>query len=1298
MPGNISPDSQSGGSIDVTGLVTDAEFAAAYPQPLIAAPDYADNGIAAARGDIMMQESATGPWFRVPKAIWTDATKRDLLINGAGGSLRLTIPTTAYAVGQNGTGGYTTTITASGGATFVGGEYTWTNTSGNLRGLVMTPTSGNKAVSCTLTGTPSSAGTSTVVITATDALGQVATLSATLTIVASGSPALAFTTPALPAAQVGVAYSFDLAPYATGGTGARTFSSSTLPLRGLSLSSVGVISGTPNLSGPISVQASVTDTVPTVVDGGTVTLQINSAAVGPSLDLVDLTSATAGVNHIWWYGDSVVQGEAGNNHFRGGGAGNAVERLRAILEGTLTNLGAGFFGMWRVEWTKGSNFDPGLRSAVTDLSPWGESAGNVEGGVWADAVGGTATTNQLTFTRHSTNVISHVDIEYIDVATLSTGGSYSLDGGTVWTDLPAFTTPAVALHSTVRVATANPSTIKIRSANAAGTARPLAIAGITCYSSDPDVNSGFIVHNMGNAGAALDDLIYASGGRPFQKIWNTGATAVIAGPFTNESQETASAADSLQTLGQSLINAHRTRTLTAVTSSGAGNRTLTVTGIALKDEFSASADVGKVVTHANIPAGTKIASVTSGSVIVLDTDITAIAAQSVVVVCPVTPTIVPVSQFWQVIRKYYPGGASASGSMAITAGTSAISGAPAATFDTTQDVNVVVSLNSTVTGGALTLAASTRLTPTSDTAATAAGNSSPAFTGTSGTFTLRSSYRTLNQMTSVRSQMAGLATTNSLTGCDLASVTDAPYFYSSGALNKTNGLLYDQLHLSAFGHAAMALAVYGKVSGLTWSTEEVYATGALAGDPISPSYNATQINSRAAQMAALNPQGRLYCSTGTAASPSRIVIGAASNATSSGRLINGGTLNNWDLGNVEMFVAPNQPSNVPARNQLARIFTLTSATAPQVDLILNGNAINQSTGDTVNTLDGYYCFGARFDTCGPITGKLTIKNVPGRYSSQSAAGVTGPGAHDEVFHFQNYAGQGGDDLEITIVSDDGTGVTDSASGAKWQYIRNPANAWQCLGTATNTRHGFGGYAMGTGTFLDGSSATDCGVGFNVEAGQASNAGATTGARTTVSVTLGSDGGAGVTTTRCTSAGIRANGNNAGNAVQDNTYQIGSLVVHKHVSTDDADSVGITGTAPNTIYNFVDMQSIRPTASALHYMYTQTNPLFLPSTAKTTIGSWTMTETGSYDDVVPNNYGSTTEDGCRTVVGSITGNLLTLTSGTLTSDDTGRTLNTGTLAGISGGPKITYVSSTTATVTHADVTSRSMQIGAIRAVL
>ena len=141
---------------------------------------------------------------------------------------------------------YNAQIAATGGTP----PYTWALASGTLPAGLTLSSAG------VLSGTPTSAGTSTFTIRVTDTLSVTTTKQFSLTVTC---PALSITsTTPLPAGTATQAYSFQFT--STGGFGAKTWAvtSGTLPT-GLTLASTGALTGTPTTAGTASITVTVTD-------------------------------------------------------------------------------------------------------------------------------------------------------------------------------------------------------------------------------------------------------------------------------------------------------------------------------------------------------------------------------------------------------------------------------------------------------------------------------------------------------------------------------------------------------------------------------------------------------------------------------------------------------------------------------------------------------------------------------------------------------------------------------------------------------------------------------------------------------------------------------------------------------------------------------------------------------------------------------------------------------------------------------------------------------------------------------
>lgn len=139
---------------------------------------------------------------------------------------------------------YSQTVSATGGIA----PYTYRVTAGTL------PAGLDLATSGALTGTPTSTGTSTFTVTATDRNSYSGAASYTLAI---SPPSITVTPATLPNGAIGSAYSQSLS--ASGGVGSYTYGVTGALPAGVTLSSAGILSGTPTAGGAFSFTVTATD-------------------------------------------------------------------------------------------------------------------------------------------------------------------------------------------------------------------------------------------------------------------------------------------------------------------------------------------------------------------------------------------------------------------------------------------------------------------------------------------------------------------------------------------------------------------------------------------------------------------------------------------------------------------------------------------------------------------------------------------------------------------------------------------------------------------------------------------------------------------------------------------------------------------------------------------------------------------------------------------------------------------------------------------------------------------------------
>lgn len=176
---------------------------------------------------------------------------------------------------------YSNTLSATGGSP----SYTWAITGGT------TPPGLTLSTAGVLSGVPTASGTFNPMIRATDSLGRTST--ATRTIFIELNPFVIITDPALPYAVKSLAYTRSLAVSGGTGTLAWTLTSGALP-SGMTLSSTGVLSGTPKVSGSFAFTIGVTDSGTGLSASQAFTLTVSASYSVPVMHPVSLGTTTVG--------------------------------------------------------------------------------------------------------------------------------------------------------------------------------------------------------------------------------------------------------------------------------------------------------------------------------------------------------------------------------------------------------------------------------------------------------------------------------------------------------------------------------------------------------------------------------------------------------------------------------------------------------------------------------------------------------------------------------------------------------------------------------------------------------------------------------------------------------------------------------------------------------------------------------------------------------------------------------------------------------------------------------------------
>jgi hypothetical protein len=211
-----------------------------------------------------------------------------LSITVAASNVTITITPTTLPGGTVGAPYTQTTLTAAGGTA----PYTWVLFSIGASGSPVAALPAGLTLNAStgvISGTPTTAGTSTFTVQATDANKVTGQATLSITIAATTTP-LSITTTALPGGTTGAAYSQTIA--ATGGATPYTWSvpPNTLPA-GLTLNtSTGVISGTPSAAATSSFTVTVTD-----ASKNTASQALSIAVIAPlTVTAAALPNATVG--------------------------------------------------------------------------------------------------------------------------------------------------------------------------------------------------------------------------------------------------------------------------------------------------------------------------------------------------------------------------------------------------------------------------------------------------------------------------------------------------------------------------------------------------------------------------------------------------------------------------------------------------------------------------------------------------------------------------------------------------------------------------------------------------------------------------------------------------------------------------------------------------------------------------------------------------------------------------------------------------------------------------------------------
>ena len=387
---------------------------------------------------------------------------------------------------------YTGTVTASGGTA----PYTYAVTSGALPAGMSLSSSG------TLSGTPTAGGTFNFAITATDSssgTGPYSGTSSMFTLTVS-APTITLSPSTLPSGTDGSAYSQTLS--ASGGTAPYTYAvtSGALPT-GLSLSSAGVLSGTPSGGGTYNFSVTATDS--STGTGAPFTgTQSYTLTVSSSVPVASAVSTTvaydSSANPITLY--------------ISGGTPTSVAVASPASHGTATASGTSI------------TYTPTVGYAGTDSFTYTASNG---AGTSAPATVSIAVSNPTLTISASNSLTAQVGQPYTQTFTFSGGAApysgYSITGIPAGLSVTGFNNTSITLSGTPTVSGTFPLTVKgTDSSTGTGPFTVNQSFTLTINSASMNLSPGTLTN--ATVGNAYSQLITASGGiAPYTYAVTSGA-------------------------------------------------------------------------------------------------------------------------------------------------------------------------------------------------------------------------------------------------------------------------------------------------------------------------------------------------------------------------------------------------------------------------------------------------------------------------------------------------------------------------------------------------------------------------------------------------------------------------------------------------------------------------------------------------------------------------------------------------------------------------------------------------------